>query len=180
MFRFSIGLVVMLSVCLLVLTGCGRDEPRVYRVAKDEVPDAPPPALSWMVPPTWQEGPTREMLLAVFAVPGGAEMTVSAIGGDGGGALANVNRWRGQLALAPIDAAALAAAVETVETPAGPASVIRLDGGEASTMAAWLEHGGQTWFLKLNGPVASVDAQADNFTRVVASLRSAATEPAAP
>ena len=175
-FRPSIWLSLCLIALLAVAAGCGREQATVYRVAKEPTADSPPPALSWMVPETWREAPTREMLLAVFTVPEGAEMTVSSIGGTAGGPLANVNRWRGQLQLAPIDAAALDEALQTVESPAGTARLVRLDGAGTSTIAAWLEHGGQTWFLKLNGPSAVVDAQAETFTRVVASLRSASTE----
>lgn len=165
-----------LAVLVMLMAGCGRDEPTVYRVAKDTAFGAPPAPLSWSTPPTWTEQPAREMVVAVYAVPGDAEMTVSHIGGMAGGALANVNRWRGQLQLPPIDEAALETTVVSAETAAGTAQKVRLANDDTATIVVWLIHGGETWFFKLSGPLASVDAEAANFDRVVASLQSGSRE----
>ena len=60
----------------------------------------------WTIPPDWQALPPSQFLLAEFAITGTngakAEVNVAEMGGEGGGLLANVNRWRGQLGLRPI------------------------------------------------------------------------------
>ncbi len=60
----------------------------------------------WTVPAGWQEGQLEQFLVAKYVIAGtdGAQaaVNVSSLAGDGGGLLANVNRWRGQLGLAPV------------------------------------------------------------------------------
>jgi len=49
----------------------------------------------------WQQLPPPEFLVAKFSIAGAdgasAQVNVSSLAGEGGGFLANVNRWRGQL-----------------------------------------------------------------------------------
>src|SRR5207302_1076337 len=60
----------------------------------------------WQVPAGWKEVSSGPMLAAKFIVAGPDEaqavVNVSVAGGEGGGLLANVNRWRNQLGLAPV------------------------------------------------------------------------------
>ncbi len=67
---------------------------------------ARPSGLRWTAPAGWKELAGSGMRVASFELPktaGKAEVTVVALPGDVGGELANVNRWRGQLALPPIE-----------------------------------------------------------------------------
>ncbi len=67
-------------------------------------------------PAHWQVQPPGAMQVARY-LPGGAEtgleVSVARLPGDGGGRLANVNRWRRQLGLGPIGEAELARVLET-------------------------------------------------------------------
>mgnify|MGYP001265167736 CR=1 FL=1 len=56
----------------------------------------------WDAPNHWEEGKKSSMRIASYNVPysqGLADLSISNFSGDGGGVLANINRWRGQLNL---------------------------------------------------------------------------------
>ena len=94
----------------------------------------------------------------VIAGAGGAQaaVNVSSLAGDGGGLLPNVNRWRGQLGLAPVTEADLAN-LPTIDASGGKATLIDISGTDARTgkparlVGVVLPLGGQTWFYKLMG-----------------------------
>ncbi|MGD1030435.1 MAG: hypothetical protein ABSA05_04780 [Opitutaceae bacterium] len=136
-----------------------------------EAPPAPPPiggnamssipvpadtsaSLVWQAPADWQSKPGNAMRKGSYAA-GAAEVAITAFPGDVGGVLANVNRWRGQVGLDPIDDAGLAQATQSLDSnglhfvvaDAGPAS----KGGQR-ILAALLPWQGSTWFFKLSGP----------------------------
>ena len=94
--------------------------------------------------------------------------------GAAGGELANVNRWRGQIGLGPIDEAALAAARVVVKTKAGALNVYDFtsDGQTKSRMVAGLisTPDGNTWFLKLTGDADPVAKAKPDFMRILGSL----------
>jgi hypothetical protein len=94
--------------------------------------------------------------------------------GPAGGELANVNRWRGQIGLEPLDEAALAAARKTLTTKAGPLKVYDFTSGGASgkrLVAGLTEIEGNTWFVKLTGDAGAVGAARDDFMKLLGSLR---------
>jgi hypothetical protein len=134
----------------------------------------PPQEISWKVPEGWRQAPAKSMRIATFSVgapdaaPG--EVSVIKLAGSGGGDLPNVNRWRGQIGLPPITAEDLAAAVVSVESPAGAIALIDCVGGEKRTLAGWLRHDGSSWFFKLTGPAAVVEAEQARFNSFLTSL----------
>jgi hypothetical protein len=144
--------------------------------------DVPPPpaprgaaALAWTLPAGWSQTLQGGMRYASFRTPyaGKADASVVVLPGDAGGELANVNRWRGQIALDPIDAAALAAARKVVRTPAGPVAVYDFasEAKGARLIAGLVELEGNTWFLKITGDAKPVGEAAADFNRLLGSLR---------
>jgi hypothetical protein len=137
-------------------------------------PESAKPA--WTLPAGWKEEKPGNMQFARFSAPNAdgtkAEVTVAVLGGTGGGALANVNRWRGQIGLAPIDEAGLAKLTTPIETGAGAATAVDLvaDSKEKRTVAVWLARDGQTWFYRLTGSDAAVTPQKDAFVKFVQSV----------
>jgi FKBP-type peptidyl-prolyl cis-trans isomerase/serine/threonine protein kinase len=66
--------------------------------------------VSFKVPANWSQGKASTMRLASFAETRNgetADISVTQLGGDGGGLLANVNRWLAQLGLSEIEAGVL-------------------------------------------------------------------------
>ena len=114
------------------------------------------------------------------AVPGlnsgEADFSVIAFPGQAGGILANVNRWRDQLGLAPIDEETLAEESKTVRLRAlgGEISVFDLvskSGAPRGTVGAILTTADKTWFFKLTGPADPVRAGKREFIEFLKSLR---------
>lgn len=135
---------------------------------------------AWEIPTGWQEQPPSPMLTAKFLVTegqGSAEISVSSLGGDGGGVLPNVNRWRGQLLLPPIKAEDLP--THTTEVPVGAAKAMLVDftgssaktGDNARMLVLSVPQGGQTWYFKMLGDEQVVSRQKDAFLKFVQSVK---------
>jgi hypothetical protein len=142
----------------------------------------PPPAqpeggLKWSLPKGWTQLPGGGMRYATFKAPfeGKLEATVVVLPGPAGGELANVNRWRGQIALPALDEAGLAKARTSMKTKAGALNVYDFtsDGQTKSRMVAGYitTPDGNTWFLKMTGDSAPVAKAKPDFMRILESLR---------
>ncbi len=136
--------------------------------------------LVWTAPDSWQSRPATAMRKATFIIPGAtaaeqAELAVTAFPGDVGGNLANVNRWRGQLQLPPIDAAGLPAALTHMDVGSLHAELVELIGPEAPerkrVLGVILPYNGATWFFKLSGPDALVAAQKADFLDFIKTIK---------
>ncbi|HET9553077.1 MAG TPA: hypothetical protein VFP50_08935 [Anaeromyxobacteraceae bacterium] len=194
----------LLAASLLLTTGCRRDEVTHFRVAKPAAAPAPampaaaggpmmggappgmagdvapPPApdggLTWTLPKGWSEKKAGGMRYATFTpnVAGKIDGSVVVLPGPAGGELQNVNRWRNQIGLAPIDEGGLASARTVVKTKAGALSVYDFtsDGQVKSrVIAGLLEARGSTWFVKLSGDATAVATARADFLRLMESLR---------
>lgn len=150
-----------------------------------EVPPPPAPtgadALAWSLPKGWTESrPSGGMRFATLKPPveGKIDVSVITLPGPAGGELANVNRWRGQIGLAPVDEAELARTRKTVASPAGPVSVYDFtsEGPSPSRMiAGLLVTRGNSWFIKMVGDPGPVAAARADFIRILETLRLGAT-----
>lgn len=129
----------------------------------------PPAGVRWQVPQGWKQTAAGRMIAARIQA-GEAGVTVSRLGGDGGGELANLNRWRGQLGLDPVKQADLESVVETVNAGAGSISLVSLAGKDQSMLAGWTRRGEATWFFKMSGPPAAVEAEQERFRQFLGSV----------
>jgi len=135
---------------------------------------------TWTIPVGWQEGPLAQFLVAKYVIAGpdgvSAAVNVSSLAGDGGGLLANVNRWRAQLGLALAAEAGLAN-LPTIDASGGNATMIEFSGMDARTgkpaalVGVVLPLGGQTWFYKLMGDAALVAQQKNALIQFVQSAK---------
>lgn len=187
----------------LLLSSCNRDEVTHFRVAKApaeaggagsmpsharpaappgmagdvDLPPAPDQGLKWTLPKGWtEERGSGGMRYATLKAPvkGKCDGSVIVLPGPAGGELMNVNRWRGQIGLAPIDEAALGAARQAVRSRAGTLSVYDFtsEGQHKSRLiAGLLEAGGSTWFVKVTGDADAVTAARNDFLALLGSLR---------
>lgn len=136
---------------------------------------------NWEVPSGWKEIPGGQFLVAKFILPGGgdtpAAVNVSKSPGDGGGLLANLNRWRGQLGLAPVAEADLATQAQSLDLPDGKATLADITGQDAKTtqkarlLAVVVPRSGQTWFYKLMGNAQVVQQEKDAFMKFVQGVK---------
>ena len=135
---------------------------------------------AWTVPSGWQEVPAAQFLLAEYSIAGAngakAEVNVAQLSGNGGGVLPNVNRWRGQIGLDPVDETGLTGVTTTMAVAGGQVTFVDMTGKDMSgettrLVAAIVPVGDQTWFYKLMGDEKVVAGQKDAFTKFVQTAR---------
>jgi hypothetical protein len=146
-------------------------------MAGTPVVSASGPGLKWTAPAGWQEKTGVGMRKATFTISGAngaaAELAVTAFPGDVGGDLANLNRWRGQLALPPVTEAEFAGAVTRLKVNGLTVTLADITGGGDNPqrlLGAMVPHAGATWFFKLTGPAALVAAEKPAFLSFVQTL----------
>jgi hypothetical protein len=196
-FGIQIALIAFAFVLLLLASGCGGEEITHSRVnksssqamtsvaarrpmAREEVPPPPSPsganALKWTLPEGWTDATGSGMRYATLKppIPGKVDVSVVVLPGPAGGELANVNRWRGQIGLPPIDEEKLSAARKPMKTRAGDVAVYDFTSeGQAKTrmIAGLLVTGGNSWFVKMVGDADAVAAARGGFLQILETLR---------
>jgi hypothetical protein len=140
--------------------------------------------LSWTLPEGWTSEPAGGMRALTFHPFGDTSLdgSVFVLGGDGGGLVANLNRWRGQIGAQPFDDAA-AQALPTIEVlgvqspwmdVTGELAAGRMTSAPAVADARMLglvcPLGERTVFVKLTGPNARVAAAREGFLSFCSSL----------
>jgi len=143
-------------------------------------PDSASAEPKWTIPSEWKETSPGPMIFRSFSASNdgkNAEITVSDFPGDVGGTFANVNRWRRQMSLAPVEEDKLATVTAPINTTAGPATLVDFTGTDAKTsqsarlVAIIVPHNGSTWFYKLLGDGDLVNAQKNNFVKFVQTVQ---------
>lgn len=175
---FGPGSILAISAVLapIALVGCDAEEIRVYRAPKLDLapasatqsePVAQAPEVIWTLPSDWSQAPNEQsMRLATFrAGPQDVEVSLSAFPGDAGGILANVNRWRGQIGLDPVDEATLLEDLVSTSANGATTAIVDLNNPEGQRMlAAIVDPGdGQTWFVKAVGDTEPIGSIIDSF-----------------
>jgi hypothetical protein len=135
---------------------------------------------NWQVPAGWQEVPGGQFLIAKFTLTGDggatAAVNVSSSPGDGGGFDANVNRWRGQLGLTPLENSD-GMPVMIIDVAGGKAQLVDLNGTDARTgqptrlVGVVVPQSSQTWFYKLMGDAKVVESQKAAFIQFVQGVK---------
>jgi hypothetical protein len=150
--------------------------------ARGDAPTAGSGSLHWSTPSGWSELPTSSLRQANFLVgeDGTTECYLTILAGDGGGLVANVNRWRKQMSL-PEASPDEIAGLERAPFFGGEASFVDLAGtfsgmsgdevGGSYRMVGFVQVApGGARFLKLVGPAAVVEAELENFLTLAASF----------
>ncbi len=188
-----------------LLSGCSKDEPEYYETdtvqSQPAAPAAQPtqpampavnaaqqpaaggPGFTFQLPEGWSQKPPSSMV--IMALQAGsppdqvADVSVSAFPGDVGGQLANLNRWRRQVGLGPVDPAAAPDFITDLDVSGiaswqvdltGPEGMGQ-DGTAVRMIVTAVPNAGQTWFFKLMGPEASVGAQKDKYEAFLQTVK---------
>jgi hypothetical protein len=144
------------------------------------VPTAEGPSLEWTAPAQWVPKPASAMRKGSYAIAGpdgsAADLSITAFPGDVGGELANVNRWRGQVGLAPLAEADLPASTNQMDSNGLHFVIVDLAGGQGSKrlLGAIIPFGDGTWFIKMIGPEALVERQRPAFLDFLRTVKPSA------
>lgn len=128
--------------------------------------------LRWDAPAGWEAQPARTMRLVTYVPASAPEVQcwISEFGSDTGGLVANVNRWRGEVGLAPVDAAG-AAALPTVPMLGSDAILVEAEGGGRLLLGVAAISSVRSVFVKMTGPTDAVRAERERFLAFCESLR---------
>lgn len=141
-------------------------------------PAVKPAASGAATPAGWKELAPTTFLAAKYAIQGEgdakAEMTVST--GIGGGVFSNVNRWRGQLGLAPLSEEDFSKTAKPIDIPTGKGMLVDMDGTDAKTgkkarLVGVIVPDSGSWFYKLMGDPAVVGQQKDAFIKFIQTAK---------
>lgn len=192
----------ILSLAVFALAGCGRDDVKVYHVAKDDSAAPPPnqiaapaqnpaaqqpqPQLQWTLPDGWRETTPGQMRVASFTVTdaNGQTADVGVIPLPmSGQEIQLVNMWRQQMEL---PALTNETAAETVSVGGDSAKLFDIaseqpviDGKlRARILVAMLARGDTSWFFKMTGEESFVAAQKEKFLQFLKSVSFAQNSPA--
>jgi hypothetical protein len=137
--------------------------------------------LRYEKPEGWKEVPDPSGIsLVLFQIAEGgksAKATITALPNDAGGLMRNVNRWRGQIGLGPVDEQQLGKEVHQIDVAGTMAPYVDLRGPEAGggppprILSVLLPKGRRTWFFKMQGPADLIEKQKPMFEAFVKSVR---------
>ena len=111
-----------------------------------------------------------------------ADVSVIPLPGEAGGDFSNVNRWRGQVGLAPVSEDELKKLAQLVDLAGQPADLYEQDGknpaGEPTRILAVIQRrDGMAWFFKMTGDSKLVADEKSNFVEFLKSVEFAAGQP---
>ena len=143
--------------------------------AAADVSTGPKPV--WTVPVGWQGGTASTFLVAKYIVSGDngaqADINISSLASNANELLPNINRWRGQLGLAPLGDLV----PDSFGVPDGKAYIVDFTGTDARSgkparlVGVIAPRGSQTWFYKLMGDPDLVAQQKDAFKQFIQSAK---------
>jgi hypothetical protein len=150
--------------------------------AEEPKKEAEPKPHAYKVPKGWETDERKKsgFVTARFRTgEGDKEVTVIliALAGNGGGLVANVNRWRAQVGLKDLAEKDALTALEPIKVDGRDGHVRDVTGPEVAdkvtqrVVAVVVPHGDATWFIKMSGPTGAVGDQKKAFDEFVKSLR---------
>ena len=185
----------LLTIGLLILTACEQQGVQSYAIPKvkslatsahqtNELEMQVLPGMqsftdsasgiTYQTPESWTEHPPSSIRKANFKInntSGTAEVSVTVFPGDVGGTLANINRWRQQIELSPIDESKLNENITPVVISNHQGYFTNLEGNTQSILGGILPFHGSTWFIKMQGDIFAVDDEVETFKRFLSSIQ---------
>jgi hypothetical protein len=192
---------LMLIIPILALTGCN-EKIEVYEIPKEDyskikkLVSAPTGAASasvkWKAPAHWTTQEATGMRQGSFLVKKGestADISITSFPGAAGSALANVNRWRGQLELSPLSDQELKLN-NTLQVQGRSILIwdmvskkpLKDQKALTRTLGAILQEADRSWFFKMMGDDKLVKSEEVHFVTFLKNLQfeSSSTEQAPP
>lgn len=120
----------------------------------------------WTVQPN---APMRAISLAVLDGDQKCDISLIRLGPDQS-LLDNVNRWRGQVKLEPMDEATLTGQVKAVKCGPHEGTMVELAGAVDTILGVVIERPEATWFVKLQGPNAFALRETARFIAFTESI----------
>lgn len=133
--------------------------------------------IRFQAPADWQTTVPPQFSIAAFTAEQEGRTARISISNSGGDLLANVNRWRQQIQLGPIDQDALDGAATKLKVDGRDAIYVELIGRAASEGQQAVygivisDSPGQSWFVKMMGDAAVAYRERERFLNFVATFK---------
>jgi hypothetical protein len=115
------------------------------------------------------------MRYASFSVSGKddekIDISIVTFPGEGGSNADNVNRWRQQIGLAPLDDKEIMSMIVPMNARSTSFSTVDMAGGDSRVMAAWTRRTGRSWFFKMRGPGPLIEREKPKFFDFLRSIQ---------
>lgn len=125
--------------------------------------------VSWELPAGWRKGADAPMRLATIT-DGQADIAITAFPGDVGGSAQNLNRWRGQVGLPPVNPDEAEKQFSDLDVNGVKLRLLDLT-GQQRMLVATVPANGKLFFFKMTGPLDVIAARKDVFMQFVKSIR---------
>lgn len=122
-------------------------------------------------PAGWTENPHPPEGRILEFRAGAAMISLSVLPGESGGLAANVNRWRNQLGLSPLEGGAAEALAKPFDFMSRGGFRVELAGAERAIDCVFSISSEFSVFLKLDGPPAAVETERARFEAFARTLR---------
>jgi hypothetical protein len=176
---------------MLLLASCGRDEVETYRVPKEKpaapavqqqaprqtpsISAAPAPKSNGFTaekPGTWTEEPGSGMRMASWSIEG-TSIDFYLISLSMGDVPSNVNRWRGQIGLAPASPEEIAKEMQVFEADHHQVSYTELynEEGGKGIIAAIVDLSPSYWYFTAKGSVEELKANAADIRKFLETIK---------
>ena len=172
---------------IVILQSCGQDNhTRTYHLPKEKEDNFTHPVIDsevkssaflWETPDGWIPAEGSTMRLASFEVPfstGSGDLSIMELNGDGGGVMANVNRWRSQIGLSPLSRSEIETQIEKRENELGNYTIFRLinsERRESAFLTAIFPLETSTLFIKLNASSEGILEIENDFKSFCSSIK---------
>ena len=172
---------ILIAFLPAFMLGCG-DSPNseALKVEKNVAPEMAEKAevgIAWTLPEGWVEKGSSGMRLASFGTTtpnSTVDVSVIQLGGDGGGVGPNINRWRGQIGLAPATPEELEKSLQKSTCALGEIQWVRLEATspeQQGFLAAMIANGSGTLYVKLMAPTQELASLEVSFLAFCTSLK---------
>ncbi len=121
------------------------------------------------VPESWMRVPEKPPRALDLRVDADVECSITVLAGPAGGARANIDRWRGQIGLPPLDDAQYAG-LEVVSMLGRSALLVEATSGNSGVLGAVVESADRSVFVKLTGPMGQIGRQRAAFLELCRTL----------
>ena len=158
---------------LLTLCCCSQKAQTILIPSENKVIYSPPELSKWPVPAHWQALPAGEMQQALYLIQQDqlqAQFSIVRLEGDSGSVLANVNRWRRQVNLLPIDGAELNKHVDEIILNNKRFYISKQRNADVILAAIFKPSLDVTWFFKIQGPDTIIREETNAFLKILETL----------
>lgn len=177
---------ILSAAVFLLLTGCGQEQEKTYRVAKETAPVKPtqapasslafrataPSDFSATLPDGWSENSGSGMRKVSYSIEGSSVDFYLIVLGMGD-VPSNVNRWRGQVGLSPATPEEILAETQTFSVDGREVNWSEVYNPESGMgiVAAIISNEDAFWFFTAKGSVDELKAHVAEIRKFVESVR---------